>query len=168
MDKAGKMNPYVRGYLLQGIEGTPDTLRGLLHTLPAGDPRWDAVPDPQRFSLRGVLAHLADYEDVMAERFGRMLAENHPTLPDWDPGAAATEGGYDSRDPFESLSKIAESRPALVSRLRELPPESWLRTALREGVGDVTVEELLALMLFHDAYHLRQAAQWVQLTAEIT
>ncbi|HEY3284220.1 MAG TPA: DinB family protein [Armatimonadota bacterium] len=159
------MDSLVRGYLLSGLQGTPELLRSLLRDLDADDPRWDETPDPDRFSIRGVLAHLADNLDVFAERIERILGEDHPRLPQWDPEAAATEGDYAHADPRACLSKLADGRAAIAARLKAVPESAWLRTGHRERMGDLTLEELMTLMLIHDANHLRQVAQWLEATA---
>ena len=48
-----------RIYLISALEGTPDVLNGFLAPLGPEDQRWDFRPDPERFTLREVVAHLA-------------------------------------------------------------------------------------------------------------
>ena len=45
-------------------------------------------------------------------------------------------------------------RADLVHRLASLSPEERARTGVLEGVGEISVEGLVAAMLRHDAEHL--------------
>ena len=53
-------------YLLSALEGAPDVIAALLDGVPPDDALWDRRPDPERFSLREIVAHLADWDGVYA------------------------------------------------------------------------------------------------------
>ena len=61
----------VRKYLLSALAGTPVVADRLLLDVHADDPRWDFRPEPDRFTLREVVAHLADWEPIHLERLTR-------------------------------------------------------------------------------------------------
>ena len=57
------MNERTRHYLLLDLESAPDVLARLLADM--SDPAvYDRTPDPDRFTLREMVAHLADWEAV--------------------------------------------------------------------------------------------------------
>ncbi|MCW5937509.1 MAG: DinB family protein [Fimbriimonadaceae bacterium] len=150
--------PAVIDYVINGIGGTPTVLRSLLGTMPNDDPRWDERLDPARFTLREVVAHLADWDEIYLRRAERTLTEDKPTLENIDEGTLAEERGYARQDAVANLNRFAENRLKLVAKLREVKAEEWGRTAHREFVGDVTLFEIAVMVLGHDAYHLHQAA----------
>jgi hypothetical protein len=153
------MPPKTRDYLLHGLAGTPVVVASLLRD--AAPSVWDRRPDPERFTLREVIAHLADWEGVWLERIERMATEDHPTLQGYDEGQWALDHDYAHADPQEQLNRFAAGRAALVERLRALPPEDWHRTGFHTEWDDVTIGALATLVLGHDGYHTRQIAEWL-------
>jgi uncharacterized damage-inducible protein DinB len=147
-------------YLLAALDNTPETLSTLLSPLPTGDAAWDARPHPDRFTLREIVAHLADWEEVWRERFERTVSEDRPLLLRPDLDRRAQERGYAHADPKECLPRLRDERAALTGRLRELPDDAWGRVAHLDRMGDISLEELAAFVLGHDSYHLRQTAEW--------
>ena len=153
--------PAVRKYLLAALEGTPDLLDHLLKSLPADDPCWDHRPDPQRFTLREVTAHLADWEPIFLERTARMRDENEPFIEDIDEGQVAIDQDYAHSDPHAGLARFREGRAALIAFLRTLPESAWERVGHREIVGTISIEGQAVMILGHDGYHTRQIVQWL-------
>jgi len=155
------MPPAVRKYLISALAGLPDVAERLLKDLSSDDSRWDFRPDPTRFTLREVVAHLADWEPINLERVQRMLTEENPTLPDIDEGKLAIENDYAHSDPHGSLEWIRGGRLKFVQELQTIDPVNWSRTGIRESVGPLTVETFATLVAAHDGYHTRQIAQWL-------
>ncbi len=148
-------------YLTSAFDNAPAALAALLSHLPSASPIWDTRRDPARFSLREIVAHLADWDSVWEERFGRTVAEATPLLlrPDLDQRAA--ERGYATADPVECLARLRESRAGLTASLRSLPEEAWTRMATLDRMGEVPLHVLVALAVSHDSYHVRQVAEWL-------
>jgi hypothetical protein len=142
--------------IVRVLEVTPEVLEGLLRGVPSGSPVWDARPDPERFTLREMLAHLVDMEGVWLERAERTCREEEPLLPDCDPDDLATRRDYGGADPMESLARFREARSRLIALLRSQPEQSWQRCGHRELVGRLTLERQAACTAAHDAYHTRQ------------
>lgn len=160
------LSPFSRSYVLRGVAGTPAVLRHLLQGFDSNSELWDFRPDPERFSLREVLAHLADFDAVTSGRFQRMLAEASPELPNWDEDEAVISGNYAATDPLEKLAQLTASRKALSEFLTGLGEQDWARTATRPQLGNYTLAEGLVLMLAHDSYHIQQVAEWLEKYAE--
>ena len=157
------MPPVVRKYLISALSGTPDVVERLLKDVHADDPRWDFRPDPQRFTLREIVAHLADWEPIHLERISRIQEEENPILPDMDEGKMALDNDYSHSDPHGSLEWLRGGRQKLVQQLDMMNPEQWTRPGFRETIGDITIEVLVAFIVAHDGYHTRQVAQWLVL-----
>lgn len=150
-----------RNYLLVALENTPITVSSLLADRSSENEVWDTQPEPDRFTLREIVAHVADWEDVFRDRFERTLDETNPFLSRPDLDKRAKEKGYAVADPQECLSRFRERRSESVRWLRSLTEEAWGRTAHLDRIGDLNLEGLIALMLGHDSYHVRQITEWL-------
>ena len=157
------MPAVVRRYVISALAGTPDVLERLFKDVHADDPRWDFRPDPERFTLREVVAHLADWEPIHLERIQRMLNEENPMMPNIDEERMAVENDYGNSDPHGSLEWLRGGRQKIVQQLEALQPDEWPRPGFREHVGTVTIEILSVFIIAHDGYHTRQIAQWLTL-----
>ena len=149
-----------RLYLVASLDNTPATVAALLSSLPADAAAWETRPDPERFSLREIVAHLADWEDVWRERFERTLNEDKPLILRPDVTERSVERGYADANPQECLARFTEDRTALAAWLRSLPDTAWGRLAKLGNIGEIPLEALTALAIAHDSYHLRQVAEW--------
>ncbi len=154
--------PAIKRYALLALEGTPEVLDALLKSTPADAEVWDARPDPERFSLREMIAHLADWEPIWLMRIERTLTEDHPTLPDLDENQMVVDNGYAQQNPHANLIRFRQGREQVVPKLRSLSEAAWERTAYRDTLGDLNIEGITAMMLGHDGYHTRQAAEWIK------
>lgn len=142
-------------YIVTGLEATPIVLKKLLSDVDD----WDKTLGPERFSLREMVAHLADWDPILIQRIERTRDEDHPFLPSVDEGQVAVDRDYANSNPVSNLERFQQGRAELVSLVKSLPADAWNRTANREFIGDVDMFQLVALILGHDAYHLKQAAE---------
>lgn len=156
------MTSFARSYLWRGVEFNARVIQFLLRDLPADSPRWDAKPDPERFSLREVVAHLLDYDSVCRDRFERIIREHKPELPDWNESEAAQH--YIARDPKHQIENLLVSRQELAVWLEGLTDDEWHRVGSRPNIGEFSVEQGAGLLLGHDAYHLEQIVAWLEAT----
>lgn len=114
-------------------------------------------PPDGSFSLVEHVWHLADLEkDGFAERIRRIVAEENPTLADFDGARVARERNYRSRDMAEGLGAFQRARAANTSRLRALTPAERSRAGVQDGVGSLTLQDIPTRMLEHDASHRKE------------
>lgn len=112
------------------------------------------------FSLQEHACHLRDIEiEAYRVRLERMLAEATPALADVDGGRLARERDYHRQDLATAQAAFAAVRADMVQRLAGLSPEQRRRTGVMDGVGEISVEGLVQMMLAHDAEHLADLAQ---------
>jgi hypothetical protein len=76
-------------------------------------------------------------------------------LDDFDGGKIATERDYNSQDLSSALGAFVTARSNNIDRMRQLEPERFERTATLEGVGCISLKDLLSLMREHDDGHLQ-------------
>jgi len=150
----------VQEYLLHDLEATPDVFDALLESVPAMV--YDRRPDPERFTLREVLAHLADWEDVFRGRLIQTRDQENATLIGLDEGQIALDHDYAHADPAESLARFRQGRGKSLALLHSLTPAQWDRTGQNTEIGPITLAEQVVLIAGHDGYHLQQVAQWLR------
>jgi uncharacterized damage-inducible protein DinB len=146
-----------RAELLDVYRSAPVTLRALAarteQTLATSQPA------AGEWSIIEIVTHMADAEEMVVKRIERMLTEDNPDLPAYDPAQLAEESGYHSRDMAAELERFEAVRGRLVSRLEALDDAGWRRTGQHEEVGGITVEDMTVHMAAHDAIHFAQIAR---------
>jgi DinB superfamily len=152
MATSAKLSGYLQTYVGTAVATTPVLMQHFLGSYASQDPFWDFKPDLERFSMK---------EMIFLERFQRTLNEHEPILPNCDEGQIAIDRDYAHSDPQQSLARFATTREAVNEFIANIKPEDWDRMAEREGVGKVTLAQHLALMAGHDAYHVRQAMDYI-------
>jgi len=144
----------VRTYLTHGLAATPHTMTALLAGVP--EAALDARPDPDRFTLREVICHMADWDGVWRERLVKIATEDEPVLPGYDEGQWAIDHDYAHQDVAAQLTRLAAARAELVAYLRSVDTPTWQRLGRHGEIGPVTFLELASLVLGHDGYHVQQ------------
>jgi uncharacterized damage-inducible protein DinB len=148
----------VHTYLLIALEAAPDLFDHLLRGLTQEEA--DRRPDPERFTIREVMAHLADWESVFTERMARTRSEDRPTLQGYDEGQWAVDHNYAHADPAAQARRFRERRRRMVALLRGLDPAEWERAGNHTELGPITLEAQAVLVAAHDTYHLHQIEAW--------
>lgn len=116
----------------------------------------DFVPAPGRWSIRQILAHLADSEIVAADRLRRVIAEQNPTLMAFDQDAWAAHLNYARRKISESLETFRRLRAENYDLLKDLPEASFQRTGTHSERGVITLSQLVEAIAGHAEGHARQ------------
>ena len=131
---------------------------GRLRELTAGRTRDDLArkPDPSRWSVVQIVAHLADSEVVGAWRFRSVIASDGVALQPYDQNAWATTFRYEETDPFESIGLFETVRSSTLSLLRRVDPALHANYGMHAERGKESIEHLIRLYAGHDLNHLSQ------------
>jgi hypothetical protein len=140
--------------LLERFRRGPELLAVVL-TGAFGDEE-DFVPAPGKWSVRQIVAHLADSELVGAHRFRAVLAEDCPTLTAFDQQAWTRNLDYAQRKPKQSLESFRRLRAENHDLLKNLPESAWARTGNHTENGPVTLLQLVEGYAAHAESHARQ------------
>ena len=141
--------------VIDRLAAMPQTVREIVGGRSAGDLSRRGSDDT--FSLRESVLHLRDIDvDGYEQRVVRILGEENPFLPDIDGAKLAGERDYNAQPLAPALEAFAASRARSIARLRALRDEDFERTAELEGVGRITLRELLQRWLEHDAGHVAE------------
>ena len=113
-------------------------------------------PAHGKWSVAEILAHLAEDEIATAWRYRQMVEHSGIALAGFDQDLWANIGNYAARDPHDSLALYRLLREANLQFLRGLSPEQWESFGVHAERGRITVRELAAHMVGHDANHIAQ------------
>lgn len=108
---------------------------------------------PGRWSVLQVVAHLADFELVFADRIKRILAEENPALPNGDPDLFEKALAYHERDLNEELCLIECLHGQVARILRAAPPTAFARTGVHSTDGPITLERVVEKAIWHLNHH---------------
>jgi hypothetical protein len=116
----------------------------------------DFTASPGKWSVRQIVAHLADADLVAAHRFRQMLAEENPTLMAFDQDKWTQNLDYGKRKPKQSLETFRRIRAENYELLKDLPEAAFQRTGNHTERGQMTILNLLEGMAEHAESHARQ------------
>ncbi|HEY0671829.1 MAG TPA: DinB family protein [Longimicrobiales bacterium] len=136
------------------LASTPAELEKLIAGV---DSKRLAKPEaPGKWSVRHVLAHLADAEIVGAWRFRMILAHDHPPIQGYDQDAWANNLWYDEAESRQSLDTFTALRGWNVRLLERASPEQLRRVGIHAERGEESVEHLIKMYAGHDLLHRNQ------------
>lgn len=116
----------------------------------------DWAPGPGQWSIRKIVAHLADSETVVATRFRHVIAEDQPKLEAWDQNLWADRLDYGRRKTSQALESFRRMRAENYELLKDLPPEAFDRVGVHSERGPLTLRQLLQLNAEHAESHAAQ------------
>ncbi len=111
---------------------------------------------PGKWSVRQIVAHLADAELVGAHRFRQVIAEENPTLIAFDQDAWVKNLEYAKRKPKQSLESFRRIRAENYELLKRLPESAFDRAGNHSENGRMTLRQLLEGYAGHAESHARQ------------
>ena len=136
--------------LLERFRRGPEILAAAL-TGAAGS-EVDFAPEG-KWSVRQIMAHLADAEVVGAMRFRQVIAETEPKLQAYDQEAWAKNLDYLRRKPSQTLETFRRIRSENYELLKDVPEEAFTRKAMHSERGPISLLELVRLYADHAEKH---------------
>ena len=116
-------------------------------------------PAPGKWSVRAILAHMAEDELTSSWRYRQMIEHDGATLLGFDQNEWARLGDYETWTAQEALDMFRLLREANLRMFARLSPEEWQRSGIHVERGRITVEELARHMAGHDANHIAQVSR---------
>jgi hypothetical protein len=130
----------------QGREATA-LLRGI------GDERSLHRYEPDKWSIRDVVAHLNDTERLFVFRALWFARGFDSELPSFDPDISAREARGDDRSWSSLVDEFERLRASTVSFFDSLPADAWSRRGVASG-NPFTVRALAWIGAGHVAHHV--------------
>ncbi len=137
------------------LSHTADALRDMIRGV--GTEVLDRPEAADKWSVTGVIAHLADSELVWSNRLRMVLAEDRPELIGYDQDLWAVRLGYDDRDVGHELQLFDVVRQANLGLVERAEETDMQRLGIHQERGEETVEHMVRLYAGHDLVHLAQA-----------
>ncbi len=151
-----ELNPYA--VYLGGQDPIPVITRTaeLLHMLidPLSPAHIDRAPAPGKWSIREIVAHLADCELVFAFRLRQALAENHPIIQPFDQEVWGER--YAPYDIASGMQMFEASRNWNVKLLTTVTDTDRHRPLTHPERGTMTLWTIVETMGGHDINHIQQ------------
>jgi uncharacterized damage-inducible protein DinB len=139
-------------YVLKSIEFGPSVFKRLIARV---DPsKFDEHPDPERFSVREAIAHVADWEPIFRGRMELILSDPGITIVGQDESERAIRNKYSEQNVFANLEIFEQERAKTTAFVRALDREDMALTAMREDYGPMSIEDFANLLVCHDMYHV--------------
>ncbi len=114
-----------------------------------------ARPIADKWSTLECVAHIADFEPVLAERMKRIISHERPLLLAADENLFFNTLAYDKRDLQEELGVIETTRKQMARILKSLPKEAAERVGIHSYKGVVTLEAVLTSAVNHIPHHVK-------------
>jgi hypothetical protein len=138
---------------------TAAKLKKLMQGLSPKQLKWK--PEPGKWSIGEIVAHLADVEVVASWRMRSVIGANGTTIQPFDQDAWATAFDYEKRDPQQSLEVFRVLRENNLAMLKALPKERWESFGMHLERGKETLGHLTRMFAGHDANHVLQVERIV-------
>ena len=115
-----------------------------------------ARPEPGKWSIAEILAHLADAELVGSFRIRLTLGANGTPIQAFDQDVWAETFDYRKRDPKKSLEVFRSLRDTNLALLKSIPKSLWNNYGMHSERGVETVTRITEMYAGHDINHLMQ------------
>lgn len=112
-------------------------------------------PSEHQWSIKEILCHLVDIQEVGAGRISKMLAEEDPAIELYDEDKENRERDHRNDDIGSYKATFVSTREKLLSALDGDEP-AWQRRGRHALNPDFTVEFVLNDMLDHERHHFEQ------------
>jgi uncharacterized damage-inducible protein DinB len=151
-----QLNPYAM-YLGDGdpaatIQTTPSRISEL--TAGLTEEQIEHRPTAGKWSIREIVAHLADCELVFAFRLRQTLAEDHPVLQPFDQEKWAAR--YANHSFAAAMRMFEASRAWNLLLIADLTPADRERQTTHPERGTMSLWTIVQTMAGHDINHLQQ------------
>jgi hypothetical protein len=133
---------------------TAAKLKKLIQGRTSKELKWK--PEPGKWSIGEIVAHLADVEIVASWRMRSILGANGTAIQAFDQDAWASVFQYNKRDPKQSLEIFRMLRDNNLAMLKALSPERWDNYGIHAERGKETIAHLARMFAGHDTNHIVQ------------
>ena len=143
--------------VLAALQANPDVIQKQIADL--SPEQLLIAPAHSEWNVHQLLWHLMTAQDLLAERVGLMLTQDHPNL-----ASHAVWAQKDQADMSTGaiLEQYLDSRHQLIDRLKTLPADDWWRTGWHDEFGKQTVLSQATYFARHEMSHMPQFAQIIQ------
>jgi len=108
-----------------------------------------------QWSIHEVVIHLADAEQVVADRMKRVIAEENPVLLAFDENKWIANLQYDKQSTHDGAEIVKLVRWQMSAVLSALPGKAFERSGMHSEAGKKTLSDLIKGAIHHLEHHLK-------------
>lgn len=151
----GRILGYVQGQdAIKVQRATAGRLKKSIAGLTPAQLKWR--PEPAKWSIAEIVAHLADAEVVAGWRMRSVIGENGITIQPFDQDQWASVFNYRKRDAKRSLEVFRVLRENNLAMLKEISPKTWDNYGMHLERGKESIAHLARMFAGHDTNHVLQ------------
>jgi hypothetical protein len=113
-------------------------------------------PEEGKWSIKEVLAHLAEGEMVLGSRIRYVAAMDRPQIVGYDQDAFVRNLRYDDVEAHDLLEAFTALRALNVALLERLPDDAFARIGLHTERGEESLSSMVHMYAGHDRLHEQQ------------
>ncbi len=139
---------------LMVLATTPDRIRKAIKGLT--DEQLATKPLPKKWSMRDIIAHLADGEVIVGSRVRFIAAHDEPPIPSYDQDAFVARLGASNASATDLLDDFSMARAVNLGLFDRLPKKSFDRVGIHAERGPESIRKLIYMCAGHDLHHVAQ------------
>ncbi len=116
-------------------------------------------PAPAKWSAYEHAIHLSQSDVAFRARLDHILSTPEPFIETIENSAEDKAGAMLDIDLDESLDRYVRERAALVTRLKQLSPDEWQKTAVHEAFDHYSVFIMFRHLYVHEMLHAYRIEQ---------
>lgn len=113
-------------------------------------------PEPEKWSVTEIVAHMADTELVGGYRIRAILGAPGCPITGFDQDAWVTALHYEKRNLQKSLEQYRALREVNLALMKTLTPAQWKHFGIHNERGQESVETIARMFAGHDINHFQQ------------
>jgi uncharacterized damage-inducible protein DinB len=152
-----RLTPDERAAGIAAIAAVPAALRRAVEGL--ADARLDTPYRPGGWTVRQVVHHLADAHTNAYIRFKLGLTEDAPTIRQYEEQLWAELPEAKGAPIVPSLALLEAVHVRWVMALSVIRPDQWPREFIHPVTGRHSLDQLLAVCVWHGRHHVAQVAE---------
>ena len=147
------MNTQLIEQYVNGAETLAQSIRGLTESDLAAVP--EAGANVGRWTIQQVVLHLADCDAVFADRMKRVIAEENPSLLEFNENKWTAALHYEAQSTTDAAKLFELTRKQVVIVLRKRPESAFARSGTHSRAGTKTLSDLIQTSVNHLEHHLK-------------
>jgi hypothetical protein len=133
---------------------SPGRLRGLIRGL--SEKQLSTRPAPGKWSIKEIVAHLADGEVILGSRYRFIAAHDRPPIAGYDQDAFVAKLGAGRAKTADLIDDFAMARAVNLGLLDRLAEPDWDRVGIHAERGEESIRKIVFMYAGHDRHHIRQ------------
>lgn len=113
-------------------------------------------PSETEWSVKEILCYLGDADRITTKRIMLIMNEDEPFLQAFNPDELAKEHDYKGTNWQEARAGFLEARQKNLLLLTNLEPLQWLKGAIHQERGHVTIQDLAESLKMYSQTYLEQ------------